>query len=407
MAFAVVAAPPALAAEVSVPCDSGALVQAVAAASGSADPDTLSLAPGCVYTLTEAAEPGWVTGMPVFKGEITVHGNHATIARAPDAPRFRLVFNWGKLTLHDVTITGGHTPDGVGADASGRGNPGESAGGIYNWGTLTIAGSTVTGNRAGAGAPGADASATAAAGKGGSGGAAGGILSSGPVTITGSAITDNSTGAGGRGGAGFGTKAGGPGGSAGFGGGIYGLSGGTLNITGSTVTGNTTADGGPGGDGGNSTDGVGLGGDGGMGGSGAGVMMSDQNRPRLSVIASSTVRGNRAGRGGDAGFDGAGQYRGWAGYGGSGGGLAVFYDTLTLDHTTVTDNTAGEPGAGTSFLPASGGGVYLLDGRVLFTNGATVTGNHPDDCDPSCTDPTATRQAGQDQRAAEVARLET
>ncbi|WP_326959713.1 hypothetical protein [Amycolatopsis sp. NBC_01286] len=119
-------APPAQAAETAVPCDAAALVQAVAAASTTPDADTLSLAPGCDYALTAVADTAWAAGLPSVRGKLTVQGNHATIRRATGAPQFRLIANWGDLTLIDVTLTGGHAPDGVGAGSDGRGNPGES-----------------------------------------------------------------------------------------------------------------------------------------------------------------------------------------------------------------------------------------------------------------------------------------
>ncbi|WP_236595010.1 hypothetical protein [Saccharothrix sp. 6-C] len=117
-------APPATAADVDVPCDASALVEAVAAANASSVPDVLSLTPNCVYTLTAPAVPAGREGLPAIAGKLTVHGNGATIARAADAPQFRLITNWGDLSLDHVTLTGGHAQDAVGADSSGSGNPG-------------------------------------------------------------------------------------------------------------------------------------------------------------------------------------------------------------------------------------------------------------------------------------------
>ncbi|MGW4113369.1 hypothetical protein ACWEFJ_21080 [Actinosynnema sp. NPDC004786] len=378
----VLSAPPAHAADTDVPCDPAALVAAVAAASASTAPDTLSLAPGCVYTLTAPAVPGGHEGLPTIRGTLTVRGNGATIARAQDAPRFRLISNWGDLTLERLTLTGGHAPDGVGVNSYGEGNPGESGGAIENWGPLTVTGSVLTGNRAGAGAPGADATATTRAGRGGLGGFGGAISSyhsySIPLTITGSVITDNATGPGGRGGNGAGREPGARGGSGGFGGGVDVTSGAVLRITDTTISGNVAADGAAGGSGG--PDGGG-GGDGGSGGTGGGVAVaSSQGTPLRPVVTGSKITGNRAGRGGDGGVAHPNGYLGWAGFGGSGGGLSVFYDTLTLDGTTVADNDAGEPGGGYYPLPAKGGGIHTLSGRVALVNGAEVTGNRPDNC---------------------------
>ena len=58
----------------------------------------------------------------------------------------------------------------------------------------------------------------------------------------------------------------------------------------------------------------------------------------------------------------------------------MFYDTLTLNGGTVSDNDAGGPGAGSFPLPASGGGIYTLSGQVTLTNGAVVSGNRPNNC---------------------------
>ncbi|MGW4059207.1 hypothetical protein ACWEGE_13050 [Amycolatopsis sp. NPDC004747] len=405
------AAPQAQASDIDVPCDPAALVQAVAAAGASTAADTLSLAPNCVYTLTSPADSSSGTGLPAVNGKLTINGNHATIARAQDAPRFRIIDNWGDLTLDKVTITGGHAPDGAGTDSYGEGTGGASGGGIRNWGPLTITDSVITGNTSGAGAPGADATATTSAGRGGLGGFGGGISSYyfTPVTltITNSWITGNTTGGGGRGGNGTGTKPGGRGGSGGFGGGIDLTSGTVLRVTGSSFTGNTTGDGAPGGSGGANGGGSG---DGGSGGTGAGVFVSaEQDKPLNPTVAATKISGNQAGRGGDAGVPGSGGYLGWAGFGGSGGGLAVFHDTLTLDGGTVTDNAAGEPGAGYLPLPASGGGIDTLSAQVTLANGAVVSGNRPDNCSsvadvPGCVnDVRAAWTAGTDRRAHDAA----
>ncbi|MFJ1765453.1 hypothetical protein ACIOD2_34370 [Amycolatopsis sp. NPDC088138] len=376
------AAPPAQAAETTVPCDPAALVSAVGAASASTEADTLTLTPDCVYTLTAVADTLWDAGLPAVKGKLTVHGNHATIRRAPDAPQFRLIANDGDLTLTDLTLTGGHAPDGTGVDTYGDGTSGEAGGAIQSWGPLTITGSVLTGNTSGAGAPGPAGTATVRAGRGGGGGFGGAISSYGfsvvPLTITGSTITGNATGPGGVGGDGAGTASGGRGGTGGFGGGVEVIRGTKLAITDSSISGNTTGDGGRGGRG----PGGGGSGDGGGGGVGAGLFASvGQGAPLLyPVVTGTKITGNHAGRGGDAGTPGTGGYLGWAGYGGSGGGLSVFDDVLTLDGSSVSDNSAGEPGAGSFPSPATGGGIHTLDSQVTLVGGAEVTGNHPDNC---------------------------
>ncbi|OXM51138.1 hypothetical protein [Amycolatopsis alba] len=415
-AFALVA-PPAQAAEIAVPCDPAALVQAVADANATPAPDTLSLAANCVYTLTAVADTTWSSGLPSIEGKLGINGNHATIGRAKDAPQFRIISNWGDLTLDKVTITGGHAPDGVGTNTYGDGNLGQAGGGIQNWGPLTITDSVITGNISGAGAPGADATATASAGRGGNGGFGGGIASYGSaqntLTITGSRIIGNTTGAGSRGGNGVAAKPGGRGGSGGFGGGVEVISGTVLRITGGDVTGNSTGTGGQGGSGGPVGGGAGAGGDGGVG---AGVFASS----RLGVLLKPAITGtsiteNLAGRGGDAGVAGPGGYAGGSGTGGAGGGVSVFYDNLTLDGGKVSDNAVGEPGAGSYPYPRSGGGIYTLDGRVTLANGAVVSGNRPDNCSsvadvPGCVNSPLARRAagadGQDRSAVDLATAE-
>ncbi|WP_367128256.1 hypothetical protein [Saccharothrix sp. HUAS TT1] len=378
----VLVAPPALAADIDVPCDPNALVGAVVAANASGLPDTLSLAPDCVYTLTAPASANGEDGLPAIVGKLTVHGNGATLARAAGAPRFRFISNWGDLAIDHLTFTGGHAPDGVGVNSYGEGNPGKSGGAIQNWGPLAIADSAFTGNRAGAGAPGPNATTTTRAGRGGLGGSGGAIssYSSGsiPLTITGTSIADNTSGTGGRGGGGVAGTPGARGGSGGFGGGVHTTSGTALRITGSSVTGNVAADGAPGGSGGAEGGG---GGDGGSGGTGGGVDVGGREGQSLApVITGTKIAGNRAGRGGDAGAAGPGGYEGYAGFGGGGGGLAVYAEVVTVDGGWITDNSAGGPGAGAYPSPASGGGIDTLRARVALVGGAEVTGNRPDNC---------------------------
>ncbi|RSN52267.1 hypothetical protein DMH01_42030 [Amycolatopsis sp. WAC 04182] len=399
-AFALVA-PPAHAAETAVPCDSAALIQAIAEANATPAPDTLSLAAKCVYTLTAVADAYWKAGLPSIEGKLTVNGNHATVERAKDAPRFRIINNRGDLTLNELTIAGGHAPDGAGTNSSGDANPGGSGGGIQNWGPLTITDSVISGNTAGSGGPGADATATTYAGSGGSGGFGGGISSYSSsriaLTITRTAITGNASGSGGPGGNGVAAKPGGRGGSAGYGGGVEALGGTVLRITGGGITDNSAGTGGKGGTGGA--------GDGGSGGVAGGAFVSSSGGVLLNpAIVGATVTGNQSGRGGDAGVAGPGGYAGYSGYGGRGGGLGVFDDNLTLDEVKVSDNAAGEPGAGSYPQPASGGGIHTLGARVMLVNGAVVSGNRPDNCVypadvPGCVNGFRTAEAhGPDQR---------
>ncbi|GAB3745871.1 membrane protein [Amycolatopsis oliviviridis] len=415
--FALVASP-AQAAEIAVPCDPGVLVQAIADANATTTPDTLSLAANCVYALTAVADTTDSAGLPAVKGKLTIKGNNATIARAKDAPQFRIISNWGDLSLDKVTITGGHAPDGVGTDAAGKGKGGEDGGGIENWGPLTITDSVITGNTAGSGAPGVDATATTSAGTGGNGGFGGGIYSYSSsritLTITGGSVAGNSAGAGGRGGIGVAANSGGLGGVGGFGGGAVAQGSTALRITGSSITGNSAGAGGPGGAGGAERA---RAGGGGHGGTGAGVFLATSRGVLLNpVIAGTSIAGNVAGRGGDGGVAGPDGYSGYSGDGGSGGGLSVFSDSLTLDGGKISDNAVGEPGAGSYPFPEAsfGGGIYTLGGRVTLANGAVVSGNRPDNCSsvadvPGCVNGSGARAAGadgQERRAADLATVE-
>ena len=100
-----------------VPCgDAAALVTAVGqvAASGG----TVSLATGCVYTLTsvEAMGANGPDGLPIITGNVTIAGTGATIRRSASAPDFRIaeVAPSGRLTVSGVTFSGGRAVDGAG-----------------------------------------------------------------------------------------------------------------------------------------------------------------------------------------------------------------------------------------------------------------------------------------------------
>ncbi|MFL5896417.1 MAG: choice-of-anchor Q domain-containing protein [Thermoleophilaceae bacterium] len=258
-------------------------------------------------------------------------------------------------TAGDGGHGGGTADGGSGGPALGGRSPGfgGNGGGVSGPSALTISDSTVENNQTGHGGPsnaaaggrGGDAGGTggnggaggdASLGSGGDGGKGGGVEAPN-LTMRGTAVDHNTTGSGGAGGAatagaggnasanngngGVGgnavqTAAGGP---AGAGGGVVLYGGGTSQVVNSTITDNQT---GAGGAGPSAT-----GGDGG-GGVGAGA----------------------DGNGGNA----------TAGPGGSvkGGGLSEDFNTVTVRHVTVGNNTAGSPGpAGTATAGLGGSGA--------------------------------------------------
>lgn len=130
------------AAAASVACDETALVTAVNAANA-AGGGTVTLTPGCTYTLTSSHGNDGVNGpagLPIITTPITFEGNANTITRAGTASWFRIaqVSPTGGITLKAVTLSRGH------AAAIGH----NDGGGILNFGAVTLTGSTLSGNTA-------------------------------------------------------------------------------------------------------------------------------------------------------------------------------------------------------------------------------------------------------------------
>ncbi|WP_018385582.1 hypothetical protein, partial [Wenjunlia vitaminophila] len=88
---------------------------------------SLSLRPGCTYTLT--------TPLPDITGRLVIDANRSTITRDTTAPSFTILTVRGSLALDAVTISGGDSPNFIG-------------GGILNHGRLTLTAGNITGNRA-------------------------------------------------------------------------------------------------------------------------------------------------------------------------------------------------------------------------------------------------------------------
>jgi chitodextrinase len=164
------AAAPLVALAAPIPCTTSDLIAAISAANGQAGGGTVTLAAGCVYTLTavnNSTDGG--TGLPVITGTVTIAGSAATIARstAPGTPTFRLfdVASSGSLALDSLTLSHGLL--------SSSGSTGGA--GIYNHGTLTVSATTFSNN-------------SSPSPNGVSGGA---ISNSGQLTVTTSTFTGN------------------------------------------------------------------------------------------------------------------------------------------------------------------------------------------------------------------------
>jgi hypothetical protein len=91
-----------------VPCDTDKLIQAIVFANNKHG-GVLELAKGCTYNLSRNDFQG--NGLPVITENITLKGEHTTIAREATADYFRIlnVGSGGHLTIKGLTIKGGQT----------------------------------------------------------------------------------------------------------------------------------------------------------------------------------------------------------------------------------------------------------------------------------------------------------
>ena len=211
---------PVQAADFNVSCSTNELIAALETANASPADDSLSLAAGCLYVLTEVVDTTvGPTGLPAIAnaataGRLTVNGNGAIItlgfriwlpmisngdaqaatsssaaAQAiPGLPEMRLlrVDTGAHLSLDDVTLQNGNLPQ-------------QNGGGIYNAGTLTVTNATLTGNSAGQGGGVYNAGTLSVADSSfanNSAEAGGGINSAGALSVTGSSFDDNTAGLG-------------------------------------------------------------------------------------------------------------------------------------------------------------------------------------------------------------------
>ncbi|KRV46392.1 hypothetical protein AQ490_10760 [Wenjunlia vitaminophila] len=112
-------------AQTPVDCNETALRDAITAANN-AGGGSLSLRPGCTYTLT--------TPLPDITGRLVIDANRSTITRDTTAPSFGILTVRGSLALEEATITNGDAPD--------------FGGGIANYGNLTVTSSNIRDNHA-------------------------------------------------------------------------------------------------------------------------------------------------------------------------------------------------------------------------------------------------------------------
>lgn len=290
-------------------------------------------------------------------GDITISGNHRSgVFDITADPRVQAV------TLSHLTIA-----DGTGVTVNGR----RAGGGLYNdHATVTLSHVVVTGNTVAAGGTGggiANATGTmilnfttvagnAVAGEGNGGGIA---SAGGTLTLNSSAVTGNTVAGGPFGFGGVGAEAGlvvinssliadnhvRSGGVNADGGGLS--LGGPATITDSTIAGNTT------------------------GGLGGGVYLGEPFPSNNAIrVTRSAIRGNHAGA--------------------QGGGLYNFHGSVTIDHTTVSENSmsGGRAGSGLandvissrmtvtdSLIADNTGGSAISAGAQLTLTGSTVAGN--------------------------------
>jgi hypothetical protein len=209
------------------------LIVTIDAANQNDEPDSISLAAGTTFTLTEVnntmASP---TGLPMIAAgqRLTILGNGSIIERSTvtGTPSFRLfdVAAGASLALENLTLQGARANDLASIQTNG--------GAIRNAGDLALTSVIVQHNSA----QGRNGAPCVRCDRGSAGGTAwwgygGGIYSSGSLLLENSTIDQNQA-VGGRGGTG--PARGGRGGD-GFGGGIY-VAAGTATLRNSVVTGN-------------------------------------------------------------------------------------------------------------------------------------------------------------------------
>ncbi len=338
-------------------------------ATGTAGPDTITLATNVTLTTSNNA----TNGLPVVTSAITIEGNGNTISRQSTSSfRILAVSSGGNLTLNSATVSGGH---------AGGMYPSSSGGGIYvNSGIVTISSSTISGNTASEGGGGIFAvSASLAVSNSTISGNTGAISGAGIHAESTTVSISNSTLSGNRGSR--------------YGSGLYAKTA-TVTVLDSTFSGNTANMNG-----------------GGIYAKSATVTVTNSalssNVASIArgggilavstslVVSNSIISGNRAN--GTAGIYArlatvtvlnstfSGNSASYAG-----GGFGTYSATVTLSKSTFSGNTAGLGGgifAGSAATVAvtnstvsgnsgrlGGGGVYAHNATVTMSN-STVAGN--------------------------------
>ncbi len=337
-------------------------------------------------------------------GPVTITGagvGATTISAATLGNRILHVVS-GTVTLEDLTLTGGHAPngkDGVDGFVDSHGishdpvPPGDgfNGGAIFNGGTLKLDHVAVTDDFAGNGGKGGNGETLVTGTSGGKGGAGGGIDNVGQLTLTDVTMSGNHAGdggVGGDGGAGGQGGQGGAGGCCGDGGALFSAgAGSTATIDGSTFTRNVAGNGGNGGKGGDAaggpTAGPGSGGSAAGGSSGGALALEGGSM----TLRDSTITGNLGGTGGTGGNPGSGGgdgvtapphgSGGHAGNGSAGGGIFVTGTaTAFLIGGTIASNTPGAPGtpgpSGGTGGSAGGPGNPAVAGGIDQSGSSTV-----------------------------------
>ena len=373
------------------------LIAAINSANLDPDPDTITLAPDCTYSLTTYVDFNpddyGPVGLPPVDSDITIVGNGAIIERAGNAENdFRLFYvtEDGDLTLERLHLRGGIAQGGNGirfTGNTGSDGPGGHGGGaaglggaIFNRGSVTILESTLSDNHAkGGGGRGFVTRGRARDGGGGGGMAAsatnrlGGPGGGGDGGILWEDAASNGGFGGGGGGSGYQSSMyrnrGGDGGFGGGGGGGSGVNGG------GHVGGGGAA--GYGGGNGNRGEHLSEGGDGGNGGGGAGMGGAIFNWHGAVSLVNSTLTGNLA-QGGSGGQGGRGL----------GGALFNGAGTVEIVHSTLAGNIVqGRDPAGGAVFNYQNESMITLRNSILAdssggndcaNDGGTITAPAPD-----------------------------